>query len=220
MHARKAAQSLQAYAEALYELTNSKSPQDLAMSFSGASEALAGLKASTDSLSPGSGMSERASTLFQTGSGLIATLLGEAYEARRYRLIGELVRESDPLVETASRVIATWFFAGEKDSIQEAYAMLEEIAPMSHASAAAGMEGQAQLLDELHGSYTAVQNSELYASWRPYIGIAQAHRAILESFNAPASLDELLEANDRVSNLVDQVRMFSMATKVEEEEIF
>lgn len=211
---RRVAISLAEYALALSELVTASTPQDLKESFGEASYALVGLASNAKLLSSqGNDLSASAQALFETGSSLFGTLLAEAFEAKRYRLLAELVRSSDKTVETATRIIATWYYKKEKSEIRLAYERLEESVSLSNVAAITSKENQKELLDEVLSAYDAVVVAEEDAQWRVFVGIAQAHRAILKSFDEPKSLDELLEANSRIADLAYQAKAFSAAVK-------
>jgi hypothetical protein len=206
-NARRVAEALRGYANALAELAAADTPQAVGASFGMAALAVQNLGAEARKLKGGENLPPP-DARFGAGSALVQTVLTEVLEAKRYRLLKLLVTEADRTVEISARSLAAWYQEQSAEEIRAAYGTLHEAVTAAQEAVIAQSPDRAGLLAAVREAYEAVEVVETNAPWRVFLGIAEGHRAILQSLNAPASLEQLAAANQRIARLVDQTHSF------------
>jgi len=210
-NARRMALALRGYAAALAELAKANTPQDVGASFAAASQAAQGLLTETKKARGADGIPPATEALLGAGSSLLQSLLTEALEAKRYRLLKQLVTQADPVVEVSARVLAAWYYDESREEISGLYEQLNEAVGAAQNATLEQAADTAQRLGQVRDIYEALKKAETNAPWRVFLGVAEGHRAILHSLNAPTSMEQLLSANQRISRLIEQTQAFAQA---------
>ena len=188
---------LLAYANALAALAKSTAPLDIANAAGEAYDAIATLDDST----------ARAETATNSGSAarraanrtLLTTLTNEVLEAWRYRLLRQIVSDSDSTIVAGATQLAILTYLGEKASLK----------PVKDAFETALLDqepGSVSGLKEAEDSYAALDTADARASFGRYREIAAAHQAILAALEAPMDLEQLAAANKRIVALSNAIR--------------
>lgn len=213
-NARKLALVLQKYTESLAALANATTPQELGNSFGAAADSLLALRNAAEGLSnPKPGLSEKAQARFDTGKGLLGTVLTEYFEAKRYRLLSQIVVSTDPVIEDVSRAMAAWYYPEYQKSADALQDSLRNSEIAAENAAIAKTTGRESSLAQMRKEYDDLVSLETSSDWKVFLSIASAHREIRKSFEEPQNIEQLTKANQRIKALVDKVAAYVAATQ-------
>ena len=206
-NARLSIRALADYSAALQELVEARDPGQVGKSVGDTVSAVQGLADAAASVQNDRGLSAKAEGIFSTASQLFDRLTREVLEARRFEMLSEIVRASDPLVQDLSEAAALWFYQTEKDALETAYRNAMDAA---YETTAQGNK-TVQVIEDAEVAIATARRMEAAARWRVFWGVAVAHHAILKSLDAPPNLELLIEANTRISDLVAATDAFVKA---------
>ncbi len=213
-NARRIAVALQKYGKSLAALANAKTPQELGESFGSAANSLLALRTAAASLSsPEAGLSEKSQARVDAGRDLLGTALTEFIEAKRYRLLANIVVSTDPVIEEVARAMAAWYYPDYLDSAEALQKALRDSERAAENAAFAQTPGRKSALEQMRKHHDDLVALETAAEWKVFLGIASAHREMRKSFEEPRDIDQLTEANQRIQALVDKVAAYVKATQ-------
>lgn len=207
-NARRIAVALSDYAAALSALATAETPQEVGEAFAAASTSLVNLGSEASSVGRGSPLSPEELKVAQTGASVLQTALVGALEARRYRLLANIVDAADRHVAVASRILASWYFEPDRQQILANYEALRSAMAQYQDAVATESPKRVQLAEVAHEAYETVAAAEESAAWKPFLGIAETHSLIREAMQEPANLESLSAVNARIGKLVEQVQAF------------
>ena len=212
-NARTALKAMADYAEAIDALATAGEPQQVGKSLGAAVKAVKGLASAAATVQDDKGLSPKTAKIFKTAAPLAETLSREILEARRYALLSDIVRASDPLIQGLSEAAALWFYQLERDDLVAAY----DTAANS-AFATASPNRTVADIAAADAAVEAAREAEGKAKWRVFWSVAVAHHAILRSFDAPPDLERLADANARIQDLIEVTDNFVKAVEAAREE--
>jgi hypothetical protein len=193
------AKSLQSYAEALANLSASTAPQDISKGLSSTITAVGGLHSVVSSISTREGGTAPNPPDFSRAAGITSVLAREILETKRYQILKRVVTQADPFVRIASRQLAILTFDAERAKIEPVANELREASVSFEAGSAAGIARTERAIE-------ALSKADQQAAFRQFDRLQQAHAAILTSFDAPRSTENLTAANTRINEFLDAVK--------------
>ncbi len=198
-------EDLVAYGKALAELASTTDPAATGVAVGQAFDAITGLKDSLSAAASETGQPAPPSAIRQPARTLVSTLVGEIAETLRYRRLKSVVQSADPFIQQASVQLAILAFRGEGAALEaKAARMTDALAEQEPGSAAS--------LAEVEAAHAALATADGKAAFGRYAEIGRAHRAIREALEAPADLDRLRAANQRIIALAEAFKAVAEAS--------
>ncbi|SNY46378.1 hypothetical protein SAMN06297129_0948 [Pseudooceanicola antarcticus] len=190
------------YAAALGSLATSDAPETVATEVSASIGSLSDLHAAIAALDKARGKPAPAQPAYKTLGKLLQNLTAEALETRRYALLKSLVEANNDTVRLASIQLA--LISAETAKLSDLDKALEDLSYREDF-------GSLTWMKDVEAAHAALIAADAKADYRAYSDIGAAHVAILESLRAPASAEQLLEANKRIQSLVSSVENYKTA---------
>lgn len=193
---------LKGYAEQLSLLATADTPEKIGAASGDAFGALLGLRDAVGAAASETGTAPPATPRVTAAKTLVPLLSREIAETLRYRRLKAIVRAADPVVQRAAVQLSILAYEAEAGE-------LERIAAAFQAERMPDDWGSLRNLRATEAAWERLARADETAAFRAYVGIGEAHHAILESLSAPSSFERLDEANRRIFQLADALKAFA-----------